>query len=555
MRIRLDKFIGDETGFAIEHRILNIVIIFSFILAVWSAVTNYLLKLDPLLVWNCVMAAGIMVGLYYLSFVKKRYSVSVLILIISVFFITPAAWILNGGISGSIPFYIILFSSMSATMLFGLHRMVVIVYFLVVSTLLLLLEYHYPFIISAYSGLEERYIDIFIGLITTIVFNSVIIVVIMNYYNKEHQKAALYLKEKQQAQERLLYLSYHDALTGLYNRMYYEKEIAAADRGAKTDIGVFVIDVDRLKFINDIFGHEQGDFILARAAKILRASFRSQDIIARIGGDEYVVIVKQVTIDDMQMIYQRIQVNLQKENGDLSESVIPVNMSIGYAYSARHDKSVRELFREADKKMYRNKLQRKAGAEENNMVLVRRMAVLKQHRNGGHSKEWEKLLFEFALTAGVPEVDLQDISLFAEFHDIGEIGVPDRILKKAGFLTKEEKEQLQQHCEIGYRIAQAVPELVPVADWILKHHEWWNGKGYPLGLAGEDIPLICRIAAIADTYDAMTTGRPYHKAVSLQEALQEIKRCAGTQFDPKLVEIFIAFMEKSSALAEEMMAK
>lgn len=119
---------------------------------------------------------------------------------------------------------------------------------------------------------------------------------------------------------------------------------------------------------------------------------------------------------------------------------------------------------------------------------------------------------------------IYDLRLFAQFHDIGKVGVPDAILFKAGPLTRDEYLIMQRHCEIGHRIALSAPEMIIISDWILKHHEWWNGQGYPLGLQGENIPLECRILAIADAYDAMTSIRPYRQAMTHQQAMDELKK-------------------------------
>jgi HD-GYP domain-containing protein (c-di-GMP phosphodiesterase class II) len=124
------------------------------------------------------------------------------------------------------------------------------------------------------------------------------------------------------------------------------------------------------------------------------------------------------------------------------------------------------------------------------------------------------------------------------------VGIPDRILFKPGSLNPEEFLEMQKHCEIGHRIALSSPDLAPIADWVLKHHEWWNGKGYPLRLAGEEIPLECRILSIADAYDAMLNDRPYRKALTREMAMEELKRCAGTQFDPYLVDKSIEVFSK-----------
>jgi HD-GYP domain-containing protein (c-di-GMP phosphodiesterase class II) len=150
---------------------------------------------------------------------------------------------------------------------------------------------------------------------------------------------------------------------------------------------------------------------------------------------------------------------------------------------------------------------------------------------------------QLAIAAGLPESAIPDLRLLGRFHDIGKVGIPDSILFKPGRLTEEEYEVMKRHAEIGYRIARASAELAPIADWILKHQEWWNGQGYPLGIKGEEIPLACRILSIVDAYDAMTNDRPYRKAMSDEAAIAELKRCAGTQFDPVLVDEFIHILK------------
>jgi HD-GYP domain-containing protein (c-di-GMP phosphodiesterase class II) len=148
-----------------------------------------------------------------------------------------------------------------------------------------------------------------------------------------------------------------------------------------------------------------------------------------------------------------------------------------------------------------------------------------------------------AALIGLPESTTADLSLFAKFHDIGKVGISDAILLKKGLFTSEEWTEMKRHCEIGYRIALSAPDLVPIADWILRHHEWWDGQGYPLGIQGEEIPVECRLLAIADAYEALTSDRPYRRALSHREAVAELRRHAGTQFDPHLLEKFLKMLE------------
>jgi len=163
----------------------------------------------------------------------------------------------------------------------------------------------------------------------------------------------------------------------------------------------------------------------------------------------------------------------------------------------------------------------------------------RDHITEGHADRLGELMERMGQLLQFPQGAVADLRLFAKFHDIGKVGIPDSILNKPGRLTEEEMSIMRRHCEIGFRIARSSLDLEPIADWILKHQEHWNGKGYPMGLAGEDIPVECRIMAIIDAYDAMTNDRPYRQAMDSQEAITEIKRCAGTQFDPGLVEKFI----------------
>jgi len=160
-----------------------------------------------------------------------------------------------------------------------------------------------------------------------------------------------------------------------------------------------------------------------------------------------------------------------------------------------------------------------------------------------HVIRLENILAIAAASIGLPQPNVFNLFLLARFHDIGKVGISDSILFKQGTFTLEEKREMKRHCEIGYRIALSTPELVLIADWILKHHEWWNGQGYPLGIKGEAIPIECRLLAIADAYEALTSIRPHRRTFFHEEAVSELLKNSGTQFDPALLEKFVQMLK------------
>ena len=336
-------------------------------------------------------------------------------------------------------------------------------------------------------------------------------------------------------------MSLHDPLTGLYNRAFFEEEMNRLGDGRHDPVGLIMCDIDGLKLVNDTLGHNAGDSLLVAAAGVLKNAFREGDMIARIGGDEFAVLLSRSDNNTVENIYNRVQKAIETYNAAGPD--IPVSMSIGFATRIDPSTSMRELFKKADNNMYREKICHMQSARD---AIVQTMMKALDERDfiaGGHARRLQDLVTDMATGISLAESRIADLRLLAKFHDIGKVGVPDSLLYKPDALTCEEYIEVQRHCEIGHRIAMLATDLIPITDWILKHHEWWNGNGYPLGLKGEDIPLECRILAIADAYDAMTSDRPYREAMTKGKALEEIKLCAGTQFDPHLVEVFVQIME------------
>jgi HD-GYP domain-containing protein (c-di-GMP phosphodiesterase class II) len=227
-----------------------------------------------------------------------------------------------------------------------------------------------------------------------------------------------------------------------------------------------------------------------------------------------------------------------------NDPAIPLSISMGCAIRNNFSKTMEEIFTEADDNMYKEKLFHQHSSRNN---LIRTMMSALGERDfitQGHADRLQKLVCIMADALKLPQHQVADLKLLAQFHDIGKVGISDSILFKKGPLNSRERTDIERHPEIGYRIACSSPLLMPISDWILKHHEWWDGKGYPFGLAGDEIPMECRILALADAYDAMTSERPYRQAIPPEEAIEEIKQKAGIQFDPELSRLFVAEMEK-----------
>jgi diguanylate cyclase len=341
---------------------------------------------------------------------------------------------------------------------------------------------------------------------------------------------------------KIKHLSYHDQLTGLYNRRFFEEELQRIDTARNMPLTIVMGDVNGLKLINDSFGHVMGDELLKKVASAIRKGCREDEIIARLGGDEFVIILPKTNALMVQQIIQRIKDYANEDK----LGAIDISISFGYDTKTSEEQDIHDIFRHAENSMYRHKLSESSSIRSKTIDVIMCTLFEKNNRELLHSKRVGKLSADTAAFLNFSEDDINQIRIAGMMHDIGKIGIDEKILNKPHSLNSEEWKEIERHSEIGYRILSSVNEFSEIADYILENHEQWNGKGYPRGLKHREISLQARIIAIADAFDAMTGIRSYGKTFNKEEAVDEIKRCSGTQFDPTIARIFV---EKTLATA------
>lgn len=337
----------------------------------------------------------------------------------------------------------------------------------------------------------------------------------------------------------ILYLNYHDTLTGLYNRAFFEEEGNRLDCPRQLPISVIMGDINGLKLINDAFGHREGDKLLVEISKILAGSCRKEDILARTGGDEFCVLLPQTTNEEARSICERILNDCKVYENKTDKETFYLSISLGHATKTDMSISIENLLAIAEEQMYKQKLLDRKSLRSTLIASIKTTMHEQSHVTADHEQRLVSLSKRIGNALGLPDSQINELELLTALHDIGKLSISDHILNKPDNLTAEEWSEIFRHPDVGYRIAQASPELTPISDYILCHHEHWDGTGYPQGLKGTEIPLLSRIIAVVDAFDAMTQDRPYQKAMSEEETISELLRNAGTQFDPEIVRLFI----------------
>jgi diguanylate cyclase len=343
------------------------------------------------------------------------------------------------------------------------------------------------------------------------------------------------ITERKRAENELIYLSYHDHLTGFYNRRFFEEELKQLDTAENLPLSVIICDINGLKLINDSFGHSYGDQLIVETAKVIRIACPADGIISRIGGDEFALLLPKTRTEEAGQIANAIKELASKENVQNVE----LSISFGHDTKASDKQNILEVMANAENYMYRHKLYERSSTRSKTIEIIMNTLFEKSTRESMHSSRVSGICKAIASRMKLNKDDVNKIRIAGLVHDIGKIGIDERILNKVGELSGDEKEQIRRHPEIGWRILSSANEFSELAQFILNHHERWDGHGYPNGLKGEEIPIESRIIAVADAYDAMTGERSYRPAISQKEAIKELERCSGAQFDPQIIKVLL----------------
>ena len=343
------------------------------------------------------------------------------------------------------------------------------------------------------------------------------------------------ITKRKQSEDAILYLSYHDQLTGLYNRRFYEEELKRLDTERNFPISLVMADVNGLKLTNDAFGHMAGDKLLQDVATILKHECRSDEIAARIGGDEFMLLLPRTGEAEAEAIVQRIQ----KEIGRKKNDSMILSVSFGWATKEDVTTDIAAVYIQAEDQMYRHKLSESTSMKRETLKLITKSLYEKNRTEKLHCERVSELCKNIGRALQLSPEDISELGLVGVVHDIGKIGIAEKILSKTGKLETTEWVEIQRHPEIGYQILRSVNEFSHLADFVLAHHERMDEKGYPRGLQGKEIPLQSRILSIAEAFDAMSSDSGYKGRLSEEAAVTELVKNAGTQFDANLVQVFV----------------
>ena len=345
--------------------------------------------------------------------------------------------------------------------------------------------------------------------------------------------------EKRNRQERILHFSYSDPMTGLKNRRAFEEEVHRLNHVRYCPLVLVIADVNNLKLTNDAFGHDAGDILLCTVADILRKECRETDIVARIGGDEFVILLPNTDAEHANVIIDRINASIATAR----VKDMPVSVSFGKSVKLVRPNNMDELFREAEHEMYRKKVAERPQIRKRIIDQLLSSLFNRNPEEHIHSERVGKLCRMIAEHAGLSDDEVDEMELAGIMHDIGKVALGSEFLATESLADELEGSTVLRHPEVGYNILSAASQYGAIAEFVLAHHERWDGTGYPSGLRGAAIPLQGRMLALADSYALMTTAEPDGLGLSDREALGKLSMEAGSKYDPELTRLLTQLVQ------------
>lgn len=347
------------------------------------------------------------------------------------------------------------------------------------------------------------------------------------------------ITDRKMRENEIQYLSCHDTLTGLHNRRCFEENRIKIDIADNLPLSVIFADINGLKMTNDIFGHAAGDALIQKSAEILMQSCRENDLIARVGGDEFIILLPKTNEKNAQEILLRIRSGFQNARIE----AIKCSISLGCETKILMEESLEEILANAENAMYKDKTMNRKSINRGMIDTIVETLYVRSPKEKQHATAVGELSAKIADALKLPETELSKLRRAALLHDIGKIVLDENVLSKR-HLSEEELEKMQQHSVVGYRILNLFDDTLDIADYVYSHHERWDGEGYPRGLKGEQIPLLSRIIAIAETYERVLSKHMGTSEESKISARKVIQQGAGTQFDPQISAVFLQVIEK-----------
>jgi len=348
------------------------------------------------------------------------------------------------------------------------------------------------------------------------------------------------ITEKRKAEEEINFLAYHDHLTNVFNRRYFEDEFVRLNGETNFPLAIITGDLNGLKLINDSIGHAAGDQAIIQFAACIREQIRSNDVLARVAGDEFGIILPQYSDEEASLLISRLQstIRIKLNDSQSFETQIELSATFGYSVQTFVGQTLDSLMNEAETFMYRRKFYEDASKHSHVIDAIMNTLFEKSVREQQHSIRVSIIAAAIAEAMQFDEASVAKVRAAGALHDIGKIGIDERILNKSERLTELEWNLMKQHPVRSARILATIDAYLDIVPFVKSHHERYDGLGYPSGLSSTQIPLEARIICVADAFDAMTKVRPYRSPITKEAAAEELMRCAGSHFDPLIVNVF-----------------